>query len=86
MIRARQPQCAIALHTAPAGQDILQGIVEGVSHMQLTGNVRRGHHNGVGGFVFINDSVKIIAALPKGIGAILYLTGVIGFRQFFCHS
>ncbi len=42
-----QPQRFEPLHPAPTGQNVLQRIVQGVTHVQLTGDVRGRHHDGI---------------------------------------
>ena len=46
MVCARLPQRLIALHSLVTDQDILHGIVQRMSHVQLAGDVRRRHHDG----------------------------------------
>ena len=48
VILARLPQRVMALHPVPARQDVLQGVVEGVAHVQNAGHVRRGDHDAEG--------------------------------------
>ena len=45
VIRAGLPQSFKALHTLLADKDILQGVVECVSHVQLSGDVGRRHYD-----------------------------------------
>ena len=51
VVHARQPQHLVALHALAAHQGIHQGVVERVTHVQLTGHVRRRQHDRVRGFV-----------------------------------
>ena len=45
MVLPRLPQHIKAAHPVPAGQDVLQGVVEGMAHMQAAGHVGRWNHN-----------------------------------------
>ena len=49
MIRAGLPERVQALHALPADEDVLKGVIEGVPHVQAAGDVRRRHHDAVGG-------------------------------------
>ena len=48
MVEARLPEDVISLHAAPADQQVLQCVVEGVPHMQAAGHVRRRNDDRVG--------------------------------------
>ena len=48
VVGAGLPERVIALHPLPADQDVLQRVVEGMTHVQDAGNVRRGDHDAVG--------------------------------------
>ena len=85
MVGTRHPQCRIALHPLVAGQDVLKRTVESVSHVELTGHVRRGHDDRKGLLVLRYDSLKISALLPHGIYLLFHRTRIVNFRQFF-HS
>ena len=50
MVGAGHPQRGIALHPLVAGQDVLPGLIHGVAHVQLAGDVRR-RHDDVNGFL-----------------------------------
>ena len=80
VVGTRQPEGFIALHPAETNQDILQGLVECVAHVQLTGDVRWWDHDSVWFFIRIWLSVEISAVQPKLVGAVFYLFGVIDFR------
>ena len=86
VIRSRLPECIIALHTLKTYQDILHGIVQGVSHMELSRNIRRGHHNGEGLFAPIHLGMKIFLFHPFLIQPVLNSMRIICFCKFFTHS
>ena len=48
MIGARLPQHILAAHALEAAQDVLQRIVERVTHMQRAGHVGRRNHDAIG--------------------------------------
>ena len=86
VIRSRLPECIIALHTLKTYQYILHGIIQGVSHMELSRNIRRGHHNGEGLFAPIHLRMKIFLLHPFLIQPVLYSMRIICFCKFFTHS
>ena len=47
MIRSRHPEHIIAAQTPVTAENILQCIIQGVAHMQDTGNIRRGDYDGI---------------------------------------
>ena len=46
VVRSRQPERAVALHTFETHEDILHRLVHGVTHVQLARNVGGRHHDG----------------------------------------
>ena len=64
MVGSRLPQCIVALHTLETDQDILHGVIERMSHMQLSGNVWWRHHNGERLFAPVYLRVKIFVCNP----------------------
>ena len=91
VVGAGHPQSLIALHTTPADEDILQGVVQSVTHVQLTGDVGRGHHDGVGLLLVavlifgVSGGVEIVAINPELIDALFHFLRLINLCQFFCH-
>jgi len=69
VVGAGQPEGGIALHPLLADQDVLQGVVEGVPHVQLTGDVRRRDHDGVGFFRRVGLGREIALFLPVCVQA-----------------
>ena len=76
------PQGGIALHPLPADQDILHRVVQGVAHMQLSGDVRRRHHDGKGLPVRIHLRAEISLFKPFLIQTVLDLGGHIGLGKY----
>ena len=83
MITARLPQCFIALHALPANQGILQCVIKGMAHMQLTGHVWWRHHDGKRFLVRIDLRMEIVALQPHIIDAVLNLLRVVLLCKFF---
>ena len=71
VVGAGQPKGAVAGHALPADQNILQRFVECVTDMQLTGDVRRRHDNGIGLFFGIGFGVKVVALHPEVVNLVL---------------
>ncbi len=82
MVRPGDPKGGIALHPLGADQDILQGAVHSMAHVQLSGNVGRGHDDGEGLFVRIHPGPEEAALLPKLIKSALRRRRIIGLGQF----
>ena len=64
MVNAGNPQGIVALHPLKTDQGILQGCVHSVAHVQLTGDIGWGHHNGEGLFAFVLLRMEVAAVLP----------------------
>ncbi len=77
MVGAGQPQAVIALHSPPAGQYILQGIVQSVAQMERTGNIGRRHNYGKRFFTAVVPGGKIIILFPVFIPFSFNTAGII---------
>ena len=86
VIRPRLPEGFIALHALVADQNILHGIIQGMTHMQLSGDIGRGHDNGEGLLIPVHLSVKISLILPFLIQADLNPLGIIGLGKLPAHT
>ena len=86
MVRTRLPQCFVALHTFETDQDILHGIVQGMAHMQLAGNVRRRHHDGEWFLIRIDFGMEIAAVYPFLIQTLFDALRIVGLCKFFAHG
>ncbi|EKD34900.1 MAG: hypothetical protein ACD_75C02138G0001, partial [uncultured bacterium] len=64
MIGARHPQGVVTAHPPVTGENILQGVVQGVADMKHSGNVRRRDDDGEGGFAFVHGGRKTAVLLP----------------------
>ena len=67
VVRARQPERAVALHALRADENVLQRFVKGVPHVKLAGDVRRGDHDRERLFRLVDLCVEELFFLPKGI-------------------
>ncbi len=85
MIRSGNPQGIIAAHAFMPDQNILQSVVQRMTHVKLTGNIRRGNHNGIMRFgsVFVGGKISRIA--PCRINAFFKFRRCISLWQLFFH-
>ena len=79
VVGAGNPKGGIALHTLGTDKDILKGLVKGMTHMKLTGYVRRGDNYGIGGLFGIGIGLEISLLTPILINSVLKLTRVVVF-------
>ena len=82
VVGARHPQRLVALHALGADEDILQGLVECVAHVQLAGNIRRRNNDGVRFLVRIDLGVEEAGIDPELVQLVLDRFRVVGLRQF----
>ena len=85
VVGAGHPQGGIALHPLEADQDVLEGAVHGVAHVELAGDVGGRHDDGEGALVRVAAALKAAVLLPHLIDAALHLPGFIDLGQFFFH-
>ena len=87
MIFARQPQDIVALHSLVTDQNILQGIVERMPHVQLAGDIWRRQHDAVRFFFRICFIMEYTMIFPEAIPFLFDLTGIVFSQIFhvFCH-
>ena len=85
MIRARLPESVISLHPFETDQDILHGVIQRVSHMQLPRDIRRGDHDGKRFPGIIHLRVKIFPFQPSLIDFVLDPMRIVGFRHLSAH-
>jgi len=86
VVGARHPEDVVALHALPAAEDVLQGVVEGVSHVQGAGDVRGRNDDAVGFLVGGGGSAEVALALPFGIPSLLNVVRLIALGKFSGHS
>ena len=83
VVGAGHPQGSVALHPLGADQDVLHGVVHGVAHVELAGDVRRGHDDGVGLLVGVGLRVEVAAIQPELVDAVFHLARIILLCEFF---
>ena len=81
MVIAGHPQGVVPHHAVPADQDILQGIIQCMAHMQLTGDVRWGDNNTEGFLALFYFGMKITMLFPEFIPFLLYGSRIINLRD-----
>ena len=79
VIHAGLPENLFAEHTVIANQNILQRVVQRVSHMQNAGNVRRRNDNGKSLLVLAHVGLEIAAVFPVGINLFFKVFRVVVF-------
>ena len=81
VVGAGLPQYVIAFHSLPTDQNILQGVVQSVTHVQLTGDVWRRNYNGKGFLGFVYFCMEILIFFPFLIQTTLDLFWIVSGRQ-----
>ena len=84
VIGSRQPQHAVAVHSAPPRQHVLQRVIQRVSHVQKTCHIgRRNHHReGRRVRVGLGFGSEILIGFPFGIPAAFDFFRFVLFRNF----
>lgn len=76
VIHAGQPQHLITLHALAAGEDVHEGVVESVAHVQVAGHIGRRQHNRVRGLGGGGVGLEVTSGYPALVHVTLYLTGI----------
>ena len=63
MVGTRHPACVLALHTRTTDEDVLNRVVQHVTHVKHACDIRRRNHDGVR-FTFIRCRMKIVLFHP----------------------
>ena len=77
VVSAGDPQGGVALHPLKADQDVLEGAVHGVAHVELAGDIGGRHDDGVGLLLGVPDAGEALVLLPLGVDAAFHLAGVV---------
>ena len=85
MIRSGNPKGRKSLHPLIADKHILKSVVERVSHMELSGNIRRRYNDRIRRCVSVVGRLEISAFRPCFVEPVLKRGRVIRLRKFF-HS
>ncbi len=86
VVGAGQPERVDARHAFPAGQDVLEGTIEGMTHVEAARDVGRGDDDGEGGFSLAGIGLKIPFSIPVGVPFLFQRTGIVLFAQFHRHG
>ena len=78
MVGAGLPQCVVALHSLIADQDILHGVVQCMTHVELSCDIWGRDHDSEGSLTVIYLRMKILFVKPLLIQSVFYATWVIG--------
>ena len=78
MVGAGLPQCVVTLHSLITDQDILHGVVQCMTHVELSGDIWGRDHDSEGSLTMIYLRMKILFVKPLLIQSVFYATGVIG--------
>ncbi len=81
VITAGQPQGIVALHAAPASENVLNGIVQGMSHMQRTGDIGGRNDNGVRFRTIFTAGGEPPPIEPETIAPVFHLLRLVDRRQ-----
>ena len=76
MVGAWHPEGVLAHHARTADEDILNGIVEHMAHMEHAGYVWRRNHDAVG-FTLVGNGMEHFVALPVFIPFVFNLMRVV---------
>jgi len=82
MVGARHPVGIVALHAVAADQDVHEGLLEGMPHVQRARDVGRRELDAIGLRTGIARMAEIAALLPFGIPASLNAVRVEAFVEF----
>ena len=78
MVRAGYPAGVFAVQSRLADQDILDGVVQHVPHVQYAGDVGRRDHDGVG-FPLIRYATEVALLFPVGVPLFFDFAAIVGF-------
>ena len=77
VVCARLPQCRVALHSLESDKYILHGIVQGMSHVELSCYIWRRHYYRKWLLAPVNLCMEILLFLPLSVESVLYLGRII---------
>ena len=84
VVGAGYPEGVLALHAGAAHEDVLDGVVEHVAHMEHTRDVWRGNYYGVR-FTGIGHGTEELVFEPVGIPFVLHFRGIVLLWEFVAH-
>ena len=77
MVGAGKPKGRDSGHSAPTGEGVLNGLFQGMTKVQLPGDVGRWHDDHVGLFAFFDGGVEIAFGLPVFVDALFNVGRVV---------
>ncbi len=83
VVGSRHPEDIVPFQPPVAGQDILEGVVQCVAHMQGAGDVGWRNYHGKWRPVAIGTAGKTVMLFPELIPFIFNQIGVVGFIQIY---
>ncbi len=83
MVGAGQPERVVAAHAMIAGQDILQGVVQGMADMQNTGDIGRRNNDGEPGFAILHRGLEAVLFCPGFQPLFFDIAEIVALGQFF---
>ncbi len=72
MVGTCLPQCIVTVHSSVADQRIHDGLLEGMTHVQTAGYIRRWQHDTVGWCIWIAVRLEISPGFPVLINFLFY--------------
>ena len=85
MIRSGKPQSVIALHSSVTDKNILKCVVQCMTHVKLTGDVRRRYNYSIRLLIRVALCVKVLSVEPEFINSVLNVFRIVLFSKIFCH-
>ena len=83
VVCAGKPKGVISCHSVIADKNVLQCIIKGVSHMELTCNIRWRNDYRVSLFPLLTLCVKIFVFNPSAVNSFLDILGIVLFFKLF---
>ncbi|CCK17248.1 hypothetical protein BN136_3258 [Cronobacter universalis NCTC 9529] len=84
VVGADLPQGVFTLHTLVADHGVHDGLLEGVTHMQTAGDVRRRDHDAEAFLALVAVGFEIALLLPVLVKRLFDILGVICLFHFYC--
>ena len=85
VIGAGLPEGIVPLHALPADQNVLHRIVQGMAHVELSRDVRRGDDDREGSFGVVHFRVEVLLLLPVFIDPVLNSLRIISLGEHLTH-
>ena len=76
VVRSRHPAGVLPVHAGVADEDVVQGIVEDVTHVQDARHIGRRDHDGIR-FLLIGFGMEELVVQPVGVPFVLHFRGIV---------